>query len=150
MLLRAPRTVLFICVENSARSLMAEAIFNADPPEGWRADSAGTAPAPAPNARTGPMLEEIGLHLPAHRPQLLTPKMMDEAALRVTMGCLDSQSCPAHLKELEVIDWGLPDPATLDDDGFREVRDRLRRQIEDLGRELGLRVRPPPARTHPP
>src|SRR5215469_3422971 len=54
------RTVLFVCVENAARSLMAEAFFNADPPEGWRAISAGTEPAPRPNGRTGPMLREVG------------------------------------------------------------------------------------------
>ena len=62
------RTVLFVCVENAARSLMAEAMFNANPPAGWRATSAGTQPAAAPNPRTGPMLREVGLELPPHPP----------------------------------------------------------------------------------
>jgi protein-tyrosine-phosphatase len=38
----AERLVLFICVENASRSLNAEAMFNTDPPVGWRAVSAGT------------------------------------------------------------------------------------------------------------
>ncbi len=140
LLLKGSHTVLFICVENAGRSLMAEAIFNAAPPEGWRAESAGTAPASSPNPRTGPMLREIGLDLPAHPPTLLTPVMMDRAELRITMGCLDQESCPARLRTLRVEDWALPDPAQLDDGGFREVRDELRRRIDRMKGELERRT----------
>jgi arsenate reductase (thioredoxin) len=133
--------VLFICVENAARSLMAEAMFNAHSPDGWRAISAGTRPATAPNPRTGPMLQELGLDLPAHPPQLLTSEMMDDARYRITMGCLDDASCPARLKTLELRDWGLPDPAKLDDNGFRTVRDELLDRVEGLRREIGLERR---------
>ncbi len=130
------RVVLFICVGNSGRSLMAEAMFNANPPEGWTAISAGTSPASSANPRTGPMLRDIGLDLPPHPPQLLTPEMMTQARVRVTMGCLDDASCPARLKTLELRDWSLPDPAHLDDDGFRQVRDQLVRHVKGLRTEL--------------
>ncbi len=136
--LMAEKRVLFICVENACRSLMAEAIFNADPPTGWRATSAGTRPASAANPRTRSMLEERGFSLPRHPPQLLSRLMMDEARVRVTMGCLDDASCPAHLKTLELRDWGLPDPTGLDDAGFRAVRDQIRARVEGLRRELVL------------
>ena len=134
----ASKVVLFICVGNSGRSLMAEAIFNANPPEGWVAISAGTNPAPAANPRTGPMLRELGLDLPPHPPQLLTPEMMDSARVRVTMGCLDDASCPARLKSLELRDWSLPDPAHLDEEGFRQVRDRIAGNVKGLRTELVL------------
>lgn len=134
----ADKQVLFICVENACRSLIAEAIFNADPPRGWHANSAGTRPGPAADPRTRPMLEERGFSLPDHPPQLLTAEMMDRARVRVTMGCLDDASCPAHLKSLELRDWGLPDPAGLDDAGFRAVRDQIRLRVEGLRRELAL------------
>ncbi|MGD0250399.1 MAG: low molecular weight phosphatase family protein [Thermoplasmata archaeon] len=130
------RLVLFICVGNSGRSLMAEAMFNANPPEGWTAISAGTRPATSANPRTGPMLRELGLDLPPHSPQLLTPEMMDSARVRVTMGCLDDASCPARLKTVELRDWQLPDPAQLDDPGFRQVRDRLVGLVRGLRTEL--------------
>ncbi len=130
------RRVVFVCVENACRSLMAEAIFNADPPPGWRAVSAGTRPADAPNPRTGPMLAEIGLELPSHRPQLFTKQMDDEADRRVTMGCLDDASCPVHLRAHSFTDWALPDPAQLDDAGFRKVRDALREHVGRLRLEL--------------
>ncbi|HYA70103.1 MAG TPA: low molecular weight phosphatase family protein [Thermoplasmata archaeon] len=132
------RTVLFICVENACRSLMAEAMFNWNPASGWRALSAGTQPAAAPNPRTEGMLREIGLEMPSHRPQLLTDEMMAISKVIVTMGCLDSASCPAKLKAIEVRDWALPDPEKLDDAGFRQVRRDLQAHVEGLRRELAL------------
>jgi arsenate reductase len=135
-------TVLFVCVENSCRSLMAEAIFNARAPSGWRAISAGTIPATAVNLRTRPMLREIGVELPHHAPQPLTEEAMVRADVRITMGCLDDQSCPARLHALGVSDWGLPDPSTLDDAGFRAVRETIRQRVDTLLRELELREPP--------
>ncbi len=134
----AEHKVLFICVENACRSLMAEAMFNSNPPAGWTAISAGTQPAASPNPRTEGMLREIGLDLPKHAPQLLTDEMMRTTPVVVTMGCLDSASCPTKLKVIEVRDWALPDPAKLDDAGFREVRSRLKVRVEGLRRELNL------------
>ena len=134
----SPKVVLFICVGNSGRSLMAEAMFNANPPQGWVAISAGTNPAQSANPRTGPMLRELGLNLPPHPPQLLTPEMMDSARVRVTMGCLDDASCPARLRSLELRDWSLPDPAHLDEEGFRQVRDRIAMNVKGLRTEIVL------------
>jgi len=132
------KTVLFVCIENACRSLMAEAMFNANPPAGWRATSAGTQPAASPNARTAGMLGELSLGLPSHGPQALTEEMMNDARVVITMGCLDSASCPARLKTIKVTDWALPDPAPLDDAGFRRVRDELQSRVEGLRRELNL------------
>ncbi len=134
-------TVLFVCVENACRSLMAEAMFNARPPEGWRATSAGTEPALRANSRTEAMLREIGLGLPDHPPQILTVEMMTQASVRITMGCLNRTSCPARLKTLELTDWNLLDPAKLDDDGFRRVRDELAERVRKLRVELILQER---------
>jgi arsenate reductase (thioredoxin) len=132
------KLVLFVCVENAGRSLMAEAIFNANPSPGWRATSAGTDPAGAANPRTKHMLEEIGFQLPDHLPQLLSDELMDQAQVRITMGCLEDASCPTHLKTLELRDWNLPDPTKLDDAGFRDVRNQIRTRVEGLRRELVL------------
>jgi arsenate reductase (thioredoxin) len=143
------RVVLFICVGNASRSLMAEAMFNADPAPGWVAESAGTRPAPTPNPRTGPMLAELGLRLPDHPPRLLSADAMEKAALRISMGCLDDASCPARLKQLEVRDWALPDPIHLDDAGYRAVRDSIQQRVRALRQELassgGSSGSPPPA-----
>jgi protein-tyrosine-phosphatase len=137
----AKHTVLFICVANAGRSLMAEAIFNESPPSGWAATSAGTMPASAPSPRTAEVLREIGLEVPPHPPRLLTQELMETADVRITMGCLDSDSCPARLKTLELRDWALPDPAKLDGAGIRAVRDELRSRIKALKEELAMRDR---------
>ena len=134
----AERTVLFVCVENACRSLMAEAMFNRNPAEGWRAVSAGTEPAAAPNPRTDRMLREIGLEMPPHPPQRLTEEMMRDARIVVTLGCLDRASCPARLRAAGARDWELPDPGPLDDPAFREVRRKLQARVEGLRRELTL------------
>lgn len=136
-------TVLFVCVENAARSLMAEALFNASAPPGWRAISAGTQPAARANPRTAAMLEELGVAMPAHAPRALAPEESKHADVRVTMGCLDHASCPAHLKDRPLLDWALPDPARLDDDGFRKVRDEIQAKVEAL--KVALRTDPGPA-----
>jgi arsenate reductase (thioredoxin) len=138
----ADKTVLFVCVENAGRSLMAEAIFNADPPAGWKASSGGTRPAAQPNPRTGRLLEEIGLDPPPHPPRSASAEEIEAASLRITMGCLDDASCPANLKTLRVVDWALPDPARLDETGARKVRDEIRERVGRLRTELVLRDRP--------
>jgi len=142
--------VLFICVHNACRSIMAEAMFNSDPPPGWSARSAGTAPGTSVEARTGPMLREIGLGLPPHPPRPLDPTEMREARLRVTMGCLDDASCPARLKQLPLRDWGLDDPARLDDAGFRRVRQEIQRRIGELKREIESSETNAPGSLRPP
>lgn len=128
--------VLFLCVGNAARSLMAEAIFNADPPPGWVGASAGTQPAVRADPRTEPLLAEIGVRAPAHPPTRLTREILDAARVRVTMGCLDDASCPAYLKGLELRDWSLADPRDLGEDSFRRVRDQIVSLVKSLRTEL--------------
>ncbi|MCI4334134.1 MAG: low molecular weight phosphatase family protein [Thermoplasmata archaeon] len=128
--------VLFLCVGNAARSLMAEAIFNAEAPAGWHAESAGTRPAAHANPRLAAMLAEIGLSVPAHAPRAVTPEQSRAADLRVSMGCLDDESCPAYLAMGSIRDWALPDPARLDDAGFRRVRGEIQERVHALVREL--------------
>ena len=137
--LMADRRVLFVCVENAGRSLMAESFFNESAPAGWVAESAGTRPATRPNPRTEGFLREVGRSLPTHAPLLLSPEQMNAADLVITMGCLDDASCPARLKARPLRDWALPDPAKLDDTGFRSVRDEISRRVASLIAELAAR-----------
>lgn len=55
--------VLFVSVENTFRSVLSEAIFNADAPKGWHAESAGVQPAETINPIAIELLSEVGIGL---------------------------------------------------------------------------------------
>ncbi|TLZ68513.1 MAG: hypothetical protein E6K12_01300, partial [Methanobacteriota archaeon] len=54
-------TILFVCVENTFRSVLSEALFNASAPPGWQAESAGVQAATAINPAVIELLQEIGI-----------------------------------------------------------------------------------------
>lgn len=125
--------VLFVCVENTFRSVLSEAIFNASAPTGWRAESAGVQAATSINPAVVGLLEEIGIRLGPKTPRTVTPEMVASATRVVTFGCLDR--CPIGAKEKSE-DWPIPGGmrgATLKPmDELREIREELRRRIADL------------------
>ncbi|HEY5538880.1 MAG TPA: low molecular weight phosphatase family protein, partial [Thermoplasmata archaeon] len=61
--------VLFVCIENSFRSVMAEALFNANAPAGWRAESAGVEPRESLNPRVVPLMAEVRLDVSRKEPR---------------------------------------------------------------------------------
>ncbi len=138
----ARRTVLFVCVGNAGRSVMAEAIFNSRSPNGWRATSAGVSPARATNPNTGAALSEIGVQVPAHPPQGLTEPMVAAAAICISIGAIDHPSCPEWFLRARPVLWTLPDTHGAEAQAFREIREAVRAKIEALIEELG---RDPPA-----
>ncbi len=132
----ARRTVLFVCVGNAGRSVMAEAIFNSRGPNGWRAVSAGVSPARATNPGTAPALAEIGVPLPSHPPQGLTERMFREAAVRVSIGATEHPSCPAWFVQAHPRTWEIPDTHHADAERFREIREAIRSKVDALIEEL--------------
>lgn len=54
-------TILFVCVENTFRSVLSEELFNPRAPAGWHAESAGVSPAAAINPVVLWLLSEVGI-----------------------------------------------------------------------------------------
>jgi arsenate reductase (thioredoxin) len=124
--------VLFVCVHNAGRSVMAEALYNAMADGRGRAQSAGTIPGQAPHPEVVEAMTEVGIDVGAHRGRLLTDEMVSEADRVITMGCaVDEAACPAVLYA-EVEDWGLPDPRGQPIARVREIRDEIRHRVEAL------------------
>ena len=121
--------LLFVCVENSCRSQMAEAFAHAAGGARVRAHSAGSRPSGSVNPRAIAFMREKGCDLAAQRSKGLDELPAVDWDYVVTMGCGDA--CP-HLPAKHRLDWELPDPKHLDDDGFRDVRDRIERLVCDL------------------
>lgn len=125
--------VLFVCVGNSCRSQMAEAIFNHLAEGEWEAISAGTAPETKVDPDTVRALEEIGLH-PLSEPKLLTPELASQASVVVTMGCIDE--CP-YIPGKRLIEWDIEDPKDKGIEKYRATRDEIHELVQGLIESLG-------------
>src|SRR5690606_37778614 len=125
MVAGARKRVLFVCVENSNRSQMAEAFARIHGGDGVEALSAGSRPSGRVNPRAVRFMAELGYDLSTHASKSLD-EVTGEFDAVVTMGCGDSCPwVPARRRE----DWNLPDPKDLDDAGYRAVRDEISRRV---------------------
>ena len=122
--------LLFVCIENSCRSQMAEGFARALGGDRVAAFSAGSRPSGQVNPRAVQFMAEKGIDLtPQHSKGLDDLPAGITWDYVVTMGCGDA--CP-WLPARHRLDWDLPDPKTLDDDGFRHVRDRIEQSVHGL------------------
>lgn len=122
--------VIFACRHSAGRSQMAAAFFNqlADP-EKARAAAAGTTPAERVHPEVVDVMREVGLDLSTARPQLLTSELAAGAGHLVTMGC--GEECP-YLPGMKVQDWELEDPKGKPVERVREIRNEVRRRVEQF------------------
>ena len=125
--------ILFVCVENSNRSQMAEAFARALGGGQIDAQSAGSRPSGQINPRAMAFMAERGIDISTQHSKSLEEIGAGPFDAVVTMGCGDA--CPwvaAGRRE----DWALPDPKLLDDAGFRGVRDEIEQRVFALLRKL--------------
>jgi arsenate reductase len=124
-----PKRVLFVCVENSNRSQMAEAFARMHGAGRVEAASAGSRPSGKVNPKAVAAMAELGYNLAAHRSKLLDEVAHVEHDAVVTMGCGDA--CP-HVRARLREDWDIPCPSDLPPDEFRRVRDLIEEKVRDL------------------
>jgi arsenate reductase len=117
---------VFVCVENSNRSQMAEAFARL---AGVEAYSAGSRPSGRVNPKAVAAMAELGYDLSAHHSKSLDDLPDVEFDFAVTMGCGDA--CP-HLRAARREDWQIPDPKEMPPEQFREVRDLIARKVSEL------------------
>ncbi len=131
------RLVVFLCVANSARSQLAEALGRSLAPPGVRVESAGSHP-----WRVHPLavrvLEEEGFDLSGARSQSVEEVPVETADTVITL--CDEEVCPVTPPGVHRLHWPFPDPAAAwEEEGrlerFRETRDRLRERIAAFFRE---------------
>lgn len=128
-----PLKVLFVCVENSNRSQMAEAFARIHGGEKIEAYSAGSRPSGRVNPKAIAAMAELGYDLARHTSKSLQQVPQTEYAATVTMGCGDA--CP-FLPALRREDWQIPDPREMPPEQFREVRDLIAAKVRALLAEL--------------
>jgi protein-tyrosine-phosphatase len=122
------KRVLFVCVENSNRSQMAEAFARLHGGDAIEAVSAGSRPSGTINPKAVRFMAVLGCDLGAHASKSLDD-IDGEFDAVVTMGCGDACPwLPARRRE----DWALPDPRDMDDAGYRAVRDDISARVRAL------------------
>ena len=124
---RALKKLLFVCVENSNRSQMAEAFARIHGGEKFAAHSAGSRPSGTINSKAIEAMREVGYDLSKHQSKSLSEIPDIEFDFAATMGCGDE--CPfVRAKQRE--DWNIPDPKEMSADEFRKVRDLIETKVK--------------------
>jgi arsenate reductase len=129
------KRVLFVCVENSNRSQMAEAFARLHGGAEVDAHSAGSRPSGSDQSQGAALHGRAwATTSPRTAPSRSPRSTASQFDAVITMGCGDN--CPwVPAKRRE--DWALPDPRHFDDDGYRAVRDEISARVRALLRALG-------------
>lgn len=122
-------SVVFVCVANSCRSQMAEALAKSMAGPEWDIWSAGSRPSGQVHPVAVQMMQELGLSLAGHASKGLQDLPKRQWDYVVTMGCGDH--CPT-LPAGWRLDWQLPDPVGLPIDETRNIRDDIRTRVREL------------------
>lgn len=131
--------VLFACVGNSARSVMAQGFARALGGERVEARSGGSKPLGHLLPEAVQVMREKGIDISREPSKGFDePWVRHECDLVVTMGCGDD-ACPAFIGK-RIIDWDLPDPKGQPVEAFRAVRDDIEARVRTLLRDRGIRV----------
>jgi arsenate reductase len=136
-----PRSLLFLCVANSARSQMAEALARHRFGDAVRVQSAGSAPGRV-NPYAVRALAELGVDTSAlHSKHVDT---IDPASVDLVITLCAEESCPLFLGDAERVSWAMPDPDRKDEaltdeqrlEHFRVARDAIDARLEALARSM--------------
>ena len=130
------RSILFLCVANSARSQLAEGIARQLFPT-LRIQSAGSRPSHV-NPYAIEVLAEQGIDISTHTSKSVQD--IDPATMDLVITLCAEEVCPLFLGKAERLHWPISDPASDDpsltpDDlraRFRAGRDEIRRRLEQL------------------
>lgn len=126
--------VAFVCVHNSCRSQMAEALARHLAADVFESYSAGTAVKEHINPDAVRVLRThygIDMEREGQRPKLLS--QLPPVDVVVTMGCnVQCPTLPCKMRE----DWGLEDPTGQGDEAFLHCAARIREKVLELRRRL--------------
>lgn len=123
------KRIVFVCIENSNRSQMAEAFARIHGAGRVEPYSAGSRPSGRINPKAVQAMKELGYDLTQHGSKSLNDLPNVEFDVAVTMGCGDE--CPLiRAKHRE--DWNIPDPKDMPPDQFRKVRNLIEEKTKLL------------------
>tara|TARA_Y100001934_G_scaffold182066_1_gene215367 strand:+ start:2774 stop:3160 length:387 start_codon:yes stop_codon:yes gene_type:complete len=126
------KTILFLCVENSCRSQIAEAFAKRYSDLSLEFLSAGSSPSGVVNSRAIELMTEFGYDLSDHFSKSVD-EINNEVDILISMGCGDS--CP-YLAASERLEWDIPDPKNMKDKEFKLVIKSIEKKVKALIKEI--------------
>lgn len=122
--------LLFVCIENSNRSQMAQAFAKIHGGSSVESFSAGSKPSGIVNPKAIAAMKELGYDLSTHDSKSID-EVKDLAPFDavVTMGCGDA--CP-WMPAKQHIDWQIPDPRHMEGEAFNKIRDLVSDKVKEL------------------
>ena len=128
------KKVAFICVHNSCRSQIAEALGKHLTSDVFESFSAGTETKPQINQDAVRLMKEIyGIDMEADGQYSKLISEIPEVDIAISMGC--NVGCPFIGKEFDD-NWGLEDPTGKSDEEFRLVISQIEKGILELKRNI--------------
>jgi len=129
------KSLLFLCVQNSARSQMAEGLARKMLGSNARIQSAGSEPSRV-NPYAIEVMQEIGVDISHQRSKSITP--IDPKTVGTVITLCAEEICPVFLGNARRLHWPIADPASNDDslsrqetlERFRAARDEIARRLE--------------------
>jgi arsenate reductase (thioredoxin) len=124
--------VLFVCIENSSRSVMAEAFARE---LGLEASSTGIFPTSQLNPLVVSAMNEVGLDVSTRRPKRLDAEMIEKADLVVLTDSAIEPLIPKNLRKKmkkKLVTWSISDPKQEPIVGVRMIKDEIARNVKSL------------------
>lgn len=129
------KKLLFVCIENSCRSQMAEGFARHYGDKIVEAESAGTKPASVIDPVAIKVMQERNIDIGNQFPKQLRADDIKKHDLVITMGCGVESMCPVIPPEVK-LDWELENPRGKSIETYRKVRDEIENKIKELILEL--------------
>ena len=123
------KKVLFVCIENSCRSQIAEGFAKSLGKNVIEAYSAGSRPSGKVNPAAIQVMREIGIDISGQKSKGFLELPVKEFDYVITLGCQDI--CP-FVPACEHIEWQISDPKDKGIDFFRKVRDEIKSEVEKI------------------
>jgi protein-tyrosine-phosphatase len=125
--------VVFACVRNGGRSVIARVLTEHYAQGAVTALSAGTQPGEHIHPEVAHVLESLGLDTSREQPQLLTRDMVVASDVAITLGC--GEECP-YVPGVRYVDWPVADPGGQDGETVRAIVADLDARVRNLLAEL--------------
>jgi arsenate reductase len=130
------KSILFICVENRARSQIAEGLARHFIGHQYDVFSAGSCPADRVHPMATAVMAEIGVDISKQKPKSIETINLEKMDLIIAL-CAEEQ-CPVLPSKVKKLNWAVKDPAQPDHDPnaqirrFRKIRDEIREKVLTL------------------